>query len=86
MKAIFDLKERSGANVFTTSRFILEITEKFPVGKSLWRKIHASKEDIERYLDAQMRELPSFDDWTPQLQTEIKSAISDSVDGMYVVR
>jgi Cdc6-like AAA superfamily ATPase len=85
LKDIFELKTRSGANIFTTSRFIPEITENFQVGKSLCRKIHASKEDIERYLDGQMREL-SFDDWSPQLQTEIKSAISDSVDGMYVVR
>jgi Cdc6-like AAA superfamily ATPase len=82
VKDLFDLKSKHRVNIFTTSRFIPEITKQF--SNCLYRKIQATKEDIERYLDGQMRALSSFEDWSLQLQTEIKSAISDGVDGMYV--
>ena len=49
-------------------------------------EIRANKEDIERYLEAHMGHLSSYDDWIQQLQDEIKVAIADAVDGMYTTR
>lgn len=81
---LFHLAAKSGANLFATSRFIPEIVNIF--SKSVSLEIRASKEDIERYLEGQMRLLSSFDDWSLPLQREIKTRISDVVDGMYVVK
>ena len=80
---MFSLQANYGVNLFATSRFIPEITTKFQGSISL--EIRASKEDIERYLQAHMRHLTPFDDWNQQLQDEIKVEILDAVDGMYVL-
>jgi hypothetical protein len=81
---MFNLQANHGVNLYATSRFIPEITTKFQANISL--EIRASKEDIGRYLEAHMRHLSPFDDWDRQLQDEIKVAIADAVDGMYVAR
>ncbi len=81
---MFSLHANHGVNLFATSRVIPEITTKFQDTLSL--EIHATKEDIGRYLQAHMRHLSTFDDWERQLQDEIKVAIADAVDGMYVAR
>lgn len=83
LSEMFSLQANYGVNLFTTSRFIPEITTKFQGSISL--EIRASKEDIGRYLQAHMRHLTLFDDWNQQLQDEIKVEISDAVDGMYVL-
>jgi hypothetical protein len=80
---IFSLQANHGVNLFATSRFIPEITTKFQRNISV--EIRASKEDIERYLEAHMRHLTPFDDWNQQLQDEIKVEILDAVDDMYVL-
>jgi Cdc6-like AAA superfamily ATPase len=81
---LFHLEAKSGANLFATSRFIPEIVKVFC--KSVVLEIRASKEDIERYLEGQMRLLLSFDDWSLPLRREVKTRISDVVDGMYVTK
>jgi hypothetical protein len=82
LSEIFNLQTKFGANIFATSRFIPEITTKFQANILL--EIRASKEDIGRYLQAHIRHLSPFDDWNRQLRDEIKVAIADAVDGMYV--
>ena len=84
LSEIFSLQANQGVNIFATSRFIPEITTKFQ--GNILLEIRANKEDVERYLEAHMRHLSSFDDWNQQLQDEIKVAIADAVDGMYVTR
>lgn len=81
---IFNLKAKSGANFFATSRFIPEVTGKFD--RSISLEIRASKGDIEKYLEGNMSQRTAFDDWSQQLRDEIKTSISDAVDGMYVTR
>jgi hypothetical protein len=76
---IFSLQRRYGVNIFMTSRFIPEITDKFE--KSCWLEIRASKEDVERYLEDHIRQSSST---VQKMQKEIKTTISDAVDGMYV--
>lgn len=80
---IFSLQAKHEVNLFVTSRFIPEIVKKFDGSASL--EIRASKEDIEKYLDGHMGQLPSFIERNRQLQEEIKTEISESVDGMYVL-
>ena len=79
---IFDLQKKCGANFFATSRFIPEITETFARSNSI--EIRASKDDVHRYVEGHIGQLLSFVQKNKELQEEIKTRISDAVDGMYV--
>lgn len=79
---ILNLQAKSGLNIFATSRFIPDITEKFEGCASL--EIRASDEDVRRYLDSHIFRLPGFVRHSQKLQDEIKTAIVGAVDGMYV--
>ncbi|RYP06973.1 hypothetical protein DL765_009292 [Monosporascus sp. GIB2] len=79
---IFDLQTECGVNLFATSRFIPGIAKNFKGNVSL--EIYARNEDVERYLAGHMSRLPSFVFDHPDLQNEIKAAISKAADGMYV--
>ena len=80
---LFSLQARTPANLFVTSRFIPEIEKEFE-GKGARFEIRAADEDLQRYLDGHMLKLPPFVSRNAPLQEEIKSAIINSVDGMYV--
>jgi Cdc6-like AAA superfamily ATPase len=82
LSEIFSVQTKTGASVFATSRFIPEIEKEFEGSVSL--EVRASDEDVRRYLDAHMFELPSFVAHNRNLQDEIKSEIINAVDGMYV--
>ena len=81
---IFFLQSKCGASIFATSRFIPEITSKF--SQSLSVEIRASDEDVRRYLEGHIRQLPSFVERNQLLREEIKNKISEAVDGMYVFK
>jgi NACHT domain len=80
---IFDLQAKTRAKLFATSRFIPEITEKFNEG--IWLEIQASSQDVQRYIDGHMSQLPGCVLYSSDLQDEIKTNIIKAVDGMYVV-
>jgi hypothetical protein len=82
LSEIFNLQAKSRANIFATSRFIPEITERFEGSMSL--EIRASEHDVRRYVDGHMSHLPSFVGRSLDLQEEIKVEIVKAVDGMYV--
>jgi hypothetical protein len=82
LSEIFALQTKHGANIFATSRFIPEITTKFNSSMSV--EIRASNEDVQRYLEGHIGELPSCVKQNRQLREEITTKISDAVDGMYV--
>jgi Cdc6-like AAA superfamily ATPase len=82
LSEIFGLKERCGANIFATSRYLPEIKEQFRGSISL--EIQASDEDVRRYLESHMSRLPGFVGRAPELQEEIQSKITQSIQGMYV--
>lgn len=82
LSEIFNLHTKTRANVFATSRFIPEIGKEFEGCLSL--EIRANDEDVKRYLDGHMLQLPSFVLANFDLQKEIKTAIAQAVDGMYV--
>jgi hypothetical protein len=79
---IFALQAKSGANIFSTSRFIPEINEHFK--NSMRLEIRASDHDVQRYLDGHMSELSTCVLRNSELQGEIKAAIVQAVNGMYV--
>jgi hypothetical protein len=83
LSEMFNLQTKTGANLFTTSRFIPEITEKFDEGLRL--EIRASNQDIQRYLDGYMSQLPGYVLRSSDLQDEIKTNIIKAVDGMCVI-
>ncbi|KAF4445698.1 Ankyrin repeat-containing domain protein [Fusarium austroafricanum] len=85
LKAIFDLQDKSKAKVFATSRNIPEITEKFRRRESLEIEIRASDMDVRKYLDGNMFWLPDFIGHNPELQREIKTRITQSAQGMFLL-
>jgi hypothetical protein len=82
LSEIFNLQVKTGVNLFATSRFIPEITGEFEESISL--EIRASSEDVQRYLDGHMSQLPAFVLRSLDLQEEIRTTITKAVDGMYV--
>ncbi|RYP44175.1 hypothetical protein DL768_009323 [Monosporascus sp. mg162] len=83
LSEIFTLQAKCKTNLFVTSRFIPEIMKTFDGRMSL--EIRATREDIFRYLEEHMRQLSAFDEWSWQLQEEIKTGISEAVDGMFLL-
>jgi hypothetical protein len=83
LSEIFTLQAKTRANLFATSRYISNIEKEFE-GSTLL-EIHASEEDVRRYLDGHVLQLPGFVTRSPELQEEIKAAIVKAVDGMYRV-
>lgn len=69
-------------NILVTSRFIPEIVENFKDNVLL--ELRASSEDVDRYLESHMRQLPSFVHQERHLQEEIRVGISQTVDGMCI--
>ena len=85
LSKIFNLQAKTAVSLFATSRFIPEIEKEFERGKrGLSLEIRASDEDVQRYLDGHMFQLPSFVSNNLHLKEEIKTAIVNAVDGMYV--
>ncbi|KAH0559681.1 hypothetical protein GP486_003801 [Trichoglossum hirsutum] len=72
-----------GANIFATSRFIPEILDRFETSVSV--EIRAANDDVAKYIEGHVGQLPSIVKENQQLQGEIKAGISEAVDGMYVL-
>jgi Cdc6-like AAA superfamily ATPase len=83
LSELFSLQTRHGVNIFATSRFIPAILDWFKTSISL--EIHATTNDVARYIEGHIWQLPSFVQKNQQLQEEIKIGISEAVDGMYVL-
>ncbi|KAH6697238.1 hypothetical protein F5X68DRAFT_272237 [Plectosphaerella plurivora] len=77
------LRDLVGANIFATSRHIDDIKQKFVGSPSL--EILAQPEDIRRYLADKIPHLASFVADNAQLQEEIKTAIVNAVEGMFLL-
>ena len=80
LTAIFNLQDKTKANLFATSRVNDNIAKLFEGALSL--HIHARDEDVESYLDGQISLLPS-DIVDDALRGTIKKEIIRAVDGMY---
>jgi len=82
LSVLFDLQAKTRINLFATSRHIPAIMESFEGSISL--EVHASDEDIRKYVESFISQLPMCVSRSPDLQEEIKSGIVNAVDGMYV--
>ena len=80
LSEIFNLQVKYGTNIFATSRFIPEITEKF--NGSTLLEIRARDEDVRKYLDGRISQSESK--FLKSYHEEIKAEITKAVDGMYV--
>ncbi|KAI9803499.1 MAG: hypothetical protein M1825_001842 [Sarcosagium campestre] len=83
LSTLFNLQEKCGANLFATSRPLSSIEKEFEGNSKL--EIRASEEDVRRYLDGQLFQLPRFVARSLELQEVIKTAISSAVDGMFLL-
>lgn len=79
---IFRLQSECRANIFATSRALPEITSKF--GKAISLEIRARDEDMRRYVQGHIDQLPRFVSRDPKLQEEVGNEIIRSAQGMYV--
>ncbi|EXK78267.1 hypothetical protein FOQG_17045 [Fusarium oxysporum f. sp. raphani 54005] len=83
LSELFNLQTRHRTNVFATSRFIPEIMDRFETSLSI--EIRASPDDVARYLEGHMGQLPSFVRQDRQLQEEITMGILEAIDGMFLL-
>lgn len=77
---MFAVQEKTGFNLFATSRTINTIAATFD--GSLSRNISPTRHDVFQFLNSRMSELPLFvaDDIT--LQNEIKASVESAIGGM----
>lgn len=77
---ISTLQSKGRVSFFTTSRLIPDIMERFEGDLRL--EIRADEQDVQRYVEGQMPEMPRFVRRDFELQQEISSEIVKAVDGM----
>jgi Cdc6-like AAA superfamily ATPase len=82
LAGIFSLQAKCGANVIATSRQNPYIEREFKGCISL--EILASDEDVRKYINGHISQLPAFVSKRPDLQEEIVTEIARAVEGMYV--
>jgi hypothetical protein len=75
---IFSLQTKTRANLFATSRFIPDITEKFKTSTIF--EIRAHDKDVRQYLDSRISQ--SGQNLLETHREEIKTEITKAVDGM----
>ncbi|KAG9244697.1 hypothetical protein BJ878DRAFT_549809 [Calycina marina] len=83
LEQIFAFQMKCRVNIFTTSRSIPDITERF--NENLCLEIRASNHDVRKYLDGHMAQLNRCVRDSLGLQDEIKTSIVKSVDGMFLL-
>ncbi|KAK4448990.1 ankyrin repeat-containing domain protein [Podospora aff. communis PSN243] len=80
---LFSLQAESGMSILATSRPIPEVIHWFQDATTV--EIRATPSDVERYIKTRIPHLPSFVSRNPSLQEEIKRAIVEAVDGMFLL-
>lgn len=83
LSEIFALQSRLNISLFATSRYSPKPAAAFE--DSLKQDIRANGEDVHRYLQGHLHELPSFVSRNHDLQRDIIDRITEAVDGMYVL-
>ncbi|KAI3534099.1 ankyrin repeat protein [Colletotrichum filicis] len=83
LEAIWSLQETSYVNIFATSRHIPEIERYFDGSPCI--EIRASDGDVMKFLDGQMSKLPLAVRKNKGLQDQIKDAIIQAVQGMFLL-
>src|SRR4029077_17744275 len=74
MEELFGLQAKTSSSLFATSRPIFNIPEEFKRRQSTVLEIHASNEDMRRYLDGHIHRVSRFVRETPGIDEKIKTA------------
>ena len=82
LSEVFRLQSTTQASILATSRSIPEIAKRFEGSVSV--EIRAKDDDIRRYLEDRIPELPSIVSRRRDLQVRIVTNITKAADGMYV--
>ncbi|KAH6844764.1 ankyrin repeat protein [Chaetomium sp. MPI-CAGE-AT-0009] len=80
---IFALQRKAGVNIFATSRYVPDVTERFKDNVSL--EIRAHPGDIQRYIEGNMAHMPLCVARNPDLQEEVITKILHAVNGMFLL-
>ena len=83
LSELLNLQSIATTSIFATSRDIPDIASKFTGGSAIL-EIRASDEDVRRYIEGHMEQLPSFVQRKVDLQEDIKAEIVNAVQGMYI--
>lgn len=81
LSEMVSLQKRAKASILATSRFIPRNTDAFDGCPVL--QVRADESDLCKYVDGQMFRLPEFIASCPELQDEIKAAVTKAANGMY---
>lgn len=79
---VLAVQNKTNANIFATSRFNSDIEKDLKGSVSL--EIRARPDDVLKYLEGHILQLPSFVSRNMLLQDEIMTTIVQAVDGIYV--
>jgi hypothetical protein len=75
-----DLQTVQDIRIMATSRFVPDIEDALKQARRL--EVRASREDIKRFVDGQLYQLPACIRSNPTLQDIVQEQIADAVDGM----
>ncbi|KAF3312506.1 hypothetical protein TWF173_007116 [Orbilia oligospora] len=80
---IFNFQTKSGANLFMTSRDIPDINEYFE--ESLKLKISGREEDLKKYMEGSLADLPRILSQKPKLWEQIQRKTLKAADGIFLL-
>ncbi|KAL7962042.1 nucleoside phosphorylase domain-containing protein [Trichoderma compactum] len=83
LSELFNLQDKTEINILATSRPFLEIEKLFNGCQSI--DIVARQDDVYKYIDGNLSLLPGFVQHNPELREQIKTEISTSVRGMFLL-
>ncbi|KAH8694900.1 hypothetical protein BGW36DRAFT_452665, partial [Talaromyces proteolyticus] len=85
ISVISKVQANASANIFVTSRPIPDIQKEFQQLGAVSLEIRASDEDVGRFLDGHISQLPSFVQESPELTNQVKASIIQAAEGMFLL-
>ncbi|KLJ13681.1 hypothetical protein EMPG_11394 [Blastomyces silverae] len=85
MEKLFDIIEKTDANLLATSRFVGTVEAMFAKKNTLSREIQALPADLDRFVDGNVHKLPPFVLHNSALQDVIKQEIGQAASGMFLL-
>ncbi|KAK2792866.1 hypothetical protein FQN52_002544 [Onygenales sp. PD_12] len=83
LSTLMELQSRHHIRLLVTSRFVPEITAKF--NNSPWLEIRANDDDVEKYVQDQIKQRLPYVAKDSELRTEVTNKITKAVDGMFLL-
>ncbi|KAK2805838.1 hypothetical protein FQN51_008612 [Onygenales sp. PD_10] len=83
LSTLMELQSRHHIRLLVTSRFVPEITAKF--NNSPWLEIRANDDDVEKYVQDQIKQRLPYVAKDSELRTEVINKITKAVDGMFLL-